>query len=290
MSGAALSGVYMLVVGGLGLYGLRDVSEGLSRYLREAEEVFLEPYTSVLPGFTLEEFERRYGKRPRLLERRDLEEGGGEVVLRAAGGALTVFLTIGNPLVATTHSYLIVEARKRGIETVLLPAPSVIDGVILETGIHVYKIGGVATLVFPEPEYGYYPVSTYEVACKNLERGVHTLLLLDLKVEKGVYMSLSDAAAVLIELEERIGRGVFRDDTLLIGVARAASPDAAVYVERLRGMLDVEPGPPPHTLVVPGLLHESEIEYLSSRWGVEKEVLYSWNSVVKTRYMSTRDT
>ncbi len=280
----------MLVIGGLGLYGLRDITVGLSRYIREADTVFLEPYTSVLPGFTLEEFAETYGKRPRLLRRADLEEGGGEIVLEAASRGLTVFLTIGNPLVATTHSYLIVEARRRGIETVLLPAPSVIDGVILETGLHVYKIGGVATLVFPEPEYGYYPLSTYDIARENLVRGLHTILLLDLKVEEGVYMSLSDAAMVLGELERIVKGGVFEEDTLLIGVERASSPDATVHVKSLRDMMRVEVGPPPYTVVVPGLLHESEIEYLSSRWGVEKEVLLSWNSVVKTRFTSTQGT
>lgn len=276
----------MLVIGGLGLYGFRDVSYGLERYIRDADAVFLEPYTSVLPGFSLEGFKSRFGKTPVILSRKDLEDENGEKVLAEAARGLAVLVTIGNPLLATTHSALVVEAKRRGIDVILLPAASVIDGIILETGLHIYKIGKTATLVYPQPSLGFYPYSTYEAVKENLKRGLHTILLLDLKVEENVYMGLGDAAKLLLELEEKVGENVFDNETLLIGVARATAPDSRVYVEPLSRMRNVDAGPPPHTLIVPGLLHDSEAEYLSARWGVVKEVFSSWNSTVKTKYMS----
>ncbi len=280
----------MLVVGGIGLYGARDITLGLTEYLKRADKVFLEVYTSVAPSFSEDLIKDMFGVEPVLLTRRDLEERGGEPVLRAAETGLAVFVTLGHPLMATTHRMLVVEARRRGIDVVILPAPSVFDGVVSATGLHVYKFGRIATLVYPQPEYGFYPLSTYEALLDDLRRGLHTLLLLDLKVEEGVYMDVPDAARVLLELEEKAGGGVVRGELLIIGVARATAPDGVVAAVRLREVGEVEWGPPPHSIIIPGLLHESEMEYLSIVWGVEREVLDSWNSIVRNEFMYTRDT
>lgn len=280
----------MLIIAGLGLYGLRDISYGLLEWIRKADVVFLEQYTSVLPGFDAEEFSKKIGKRIVLTTRRDIEEMNGEKILHEAKRGVIVFLTIGNPFFATTHVALALRAAQMGINYLILPSVSVFDGIICSLGLQVYKFGKTATLTFPSKEYGFYPHSTYFATLHNLKRGLHTLLLLDLKIEENVFMTIDKAVDVMLTLERLNKKSVFIEENLMIGVARATAPDEKVYIGKIGDAKDVDLGPPPHSIVIPGILHDMEIEYLSTRFGVDKKVLEEWSNRVKTEYLDIQNT
>lgn len=280
----------MLVIAGLGLYGFRDVSYGLMEWIRKANVVFLEQYTSILPGFDVEEFSKWIGKRVVLTTRKDIEEMNGEEILHEAKKGIVVFLTIGNPFYATTHVALVLRAAKMGIDYLIIPSVSVFDGIICSLGLQIYKFGKTATLTFPSEEYGFYPHSTYFTVLDNLRKGLHTLLLLDLKVEENVFMTVDKAVDVMLLLERLNNKGVFDEETLMIGVARATALDEKVYIGKIGDAKDVDLGPPPHSIVIPGILHDMEIEYLSARFGVDKKVLEEWSNRVKTEYLDTQNT
>ncbi|MEM0376562.1 MAG: diphthine synthase [Thermofilum sp.] len=277
----------MLVIAGIGLYGLRDLPLGVIEIARGADRIYLEQYTSLAPGFSLEALEELFGKHVEEVARQDLEEQSGRELLEQARKSTVLLLTFGHPLIATTHTSLVVEARKAGIPVKILPAPSVFDGVICSTGLHVYRFGRPVTLVFPERGRKIYPYTTYAVIRDNLRRGLHTLLLLEIRRQEGVYMDVATAAALLLELEEVFHEHVISEDTLAIGVARATAPDEVVKVGELRELAGEDFGPPPHSVVIPGVLHDSEIEFLSSVHGAPVEVMINWNKHVKKRLEST---
>ena len=267
----------MLVIAGLGLYGLRDVTLGALEYLRKADRVFLELYTSIVPGFRVEDLERLIGKRVTLVRRGDLEGPWLRELIGMAERELVVLLAPGDPFIATTHVSLRLEAAKRGVEVRVLPSPSVVNAVSASTGLDFYKFCRPVTIVRPSP--GYFPSTPYRVLRENLARGLHTLFLLDLDVERGYAMTASEAVDILLELERREGGDVLGEDALLVAVARATSHDEVVAAFTPTQRPDL--GEPPHILVVPGLLNAVEAEALQTLAGAPADLVKRWCSKVR---------
>src|SRR4030066_2416419 len=119
-----------LVFVGLGLNDENGISLRGLKETKDADSAFMEVYTSLLPEFSLKNFEYLSGKKIHVLSRRNLEEENGKVVLDAAENGKTVLLVPGDPFVATTHVALRIDAEKRGVKTRLVHGASVISAVI----------------------------------------------------------------------------------------------------------------------------------------------------------------
>ncbi|MGE5637264.1 MAG: diphthine synthase, partial [Chloroflexota bacterium] len=112
---------------GLGLNDEKGISlQGLEE-TQNADTVFMELYTNLLPEFSLKQFEALSTKKVNILSRSNLEEENGEIVLDAAENGNVVFLVPGDPFVATTHVALRIEAEKRGIKTRVIHGASAIS-------------------------------------------------------------------------------------------------------------------------------------------------------------------
>lgn len=267
----------MLLIVGLGLYDLRDLSLGALNALRRASRVYIELYTSIIPGFKLRELEEVVGKSVRVVSRHQLEGRWMRGLIEEARKEDIALIVPGDPFIATTHIAIKVEAVRRGVEVAVYPAPSIVNAVIASTGLQIYKFGRPVTIVRQTPLYS--PATPYHVLYENLRRGLHTLFFLDLDVEKGYAMSAMEGIGVLRSIEEREGLGVINEHTPFIAVARASSPDEIVRVVRLGEEVDL--GPAPHTLVVPGLLNPVEEEALTLMAGASPHLLSRWREYVK---------
>jgi diphthine synthase len=104
-----------LVLVGLGLYDEKDVSVRGLEEIREADAVFAEFYTSLMPGLSIQKLEEMTGKTVKVITRRVLEEEEGEPIFEAAKNGKAVLLVPGDPLISTTHVDLRISAKKRGI-------------------------------------------------------------------------------------------------------------------------------------------------------------------------------
>ncbi|RLE96563.1 MAG: diphthine synthase, partial [Thermoprotei archaeon] len=267
----------MLVIVGLGLYDLRDLSLGAFDTLRRASKVFVELYTSIVPGFKLEELEKLLGRQVEVVHRHQLEGKWLDELMETAKREDVALVVPGDPFIATTHITIKLEAIKRGIKVAVYPAPSIINAVIASTGLQIYKFGRPVTIVRQTPLYS--PVTPYYVLYENLRRGLHTLFFLDLNVEEGYAMTAVEGVEVLRSIEEREGLGLIDEYTPFIAVARASSPDEVVRVIRLSEKADL--GPAPHTLIVPGLLNPVELEALSLLAGASTDLLSRWHERVR---------
>ena len=85
----------MLVIAGLGLCGLRDLTLGVLEYLRKADRVFVELYTSILPHFDLSKLEELAGKRVTTVRRAELEGAWLRELLNMAEQELVMLLAPG---------------------------------------------------------------------------------------------------------------------------------------------------------------------------------------------------
>lgn len=259
----------MLVFVGLGL-GKDGISLKGLREAQEADAVYAELYTSLMPGLDVKELEQKMGK-PIKIVGRDVVEGNPAEILETAKAKKVAFLVPGDPMVATTHVDLRLRAAKAGIETKMIYAASISSAAAGLVGLQNYKFGPSATISFPDNP----SARPYEILAENFERGLHTMLLLDIG-EGGRAMIASQAIEIMLGLEESLRRGVFTPNTLLVVVARAGSEDAVVRADRTDKLRGQDFGQPPHMLVVPGKLHFIEAEALKFFAGAP-EAAVLWN-------------
>jgi len=252
-----------LVFVGLGLHDEKGISlQGLEE-TKTADHAFIELYTNLLPHFSTKRFEALINKQVRIVSRRDLEEENGALILNAAEKSKTVFLIPGDPFIATTHVALRIEAEKRGIKTRIVHGASVISAIIGLSGLHNYKFGKTVTVPFPENS----SETPYNVIAQNKKLGLHTLCLLDLKVDEKRFLSINEALALLLELEHRRKEGIVTPDTVAVGVARAGSTAPTLKADYIKELVKHDFGDPPQSLIFLGELHFMETEALVSLAG-----------------------
>ncbi|MCD6370979.1 MAG: diphthine synthase [Thermoplasmata archaeon] len=245
----------MLTFVGLGLWSVEDVTMRGKRAIEKADFVFAEFYTSHLMGSKIEELEKYFGKKIRVLSREEVESG--KLILQAALEGNAVLLVAGDPMIATTHVALRIMAEERGIKTKIVHNSSIVTAAPGLLGLQQYKFGRTVSIPFPQENY--FPTSAYDFIYENFSKGLHTLILLDLNPRP---MTANEAIEILEEMESRKKRGIIKENTLLCVVARAGSENPLIRADRLKKLKKEDFGPPLHTLVLPGKLHFAEAEAL----------------------------
>lgn len=244
---------------GIGLFDETDLSLRALEVARSADHVFAEFYTSRLSGASIEELEARLGRSIEVLGREAVEHSPEDVLAAAEGGS-AVLLVAGDPMAATTHVDLRLRAVERGIDARVVHGASIVTAAFTELGLSVYKAGRTTTVEWPHGSY--FPTSPYDVIRGNLEAGLHSLVLLDIRADEGRFMTGTEGCELLLRYEEARGEGVLRDDTPACVVARAGSEDCVRRAGHLSELSQMDFGPPLHSVVVPGELHFMEQEAL----------------------------
>ena len=263
----------MLTFIGLGLYDERSVTVEGREALREADRVFAEFYTSRLVGADVADLEAHHGVDVEVRDRAGVERDP-EPILAAAESGDAAFLTAGDTMISTTHTDLRLRAEERGIDTRVIHGVTAQSAASSLTGLQNYRFGKATTLPFPYAHGGDgVPASVVETIEANRERGLHTVVYLDIKVGTGPtgpdpdheeYMTADVAADLLAD--------GWRDE-LAVVVARAGSPDAVVAADRLSALADREFGDPLHLLVIPGELHHVEADALVGLAGAPESLV-----------------
>lgn len=245
---------------GLGLHDDRGITLAGLEEMRSADVVFAEVYTATLKAGSLERLGQAAGKEVRVLSRAQVEDGS--IILEAAKERRVAFLVVGDPMTATTHVELRLRAIEQGIETAIIFGASVLTAVPGQLGLQHYKFGKTTSLPFPQE--GYMPTSPYEVIAENRSMGMHTMVLLDIRAESGLFMTANQAFQILLDMEKKMGKGLMTENTLVCVVARAGSPDCMARAGRLGDMIKLDFGGPMHTIVIPGNLHFMEEDALKA--------------------------
>src|SRR5437016_10961333 len=165
---------------GLGLNDEKGITlEGLEE-ARRADSVFGEFYTNIMPNLDLKRLEKVIGKKVEVLDRSQLEDEGGRRLLKAASEERVAFLVPGDPLIATTHISLRLSLAKMGIASRVVHAPSIVSAVGGATGLQSYKFGKYCTI----PRYQSLSRYVIDTISANSDRGLHTLILIDVQAGK----------------------------------------------------------------------------------------------------------
>lgn len=257
-----------LVFVGLGLHDEKGISLSGLEEAKTADYVFIELYTSLLPDFSMQRLEALVGKQITVISRSNLEEENGKLVLDAAKKGKAVFLVPGDPFIATTHVTLRIEAAKRGVKTRIIHGASIISAIIGLSGLHNYKFGKTVTVPFPEN----FSETPYNVIAQNKQLGLHTLCLLDLKVDEKRFLTIKEALTMLIQIEQKKKLNIASSDAVAVGVARAGSSAPALKADFVNELLKYDFKEPPQSLIFPGQLHFMEAEALIAFAGAPEKL------------------
>ena len=247
-----------LVFIGLGLNDEKSISLQGIEEAKSAENVFLELYTNYLPNFSTKRLETLIDKKIQLLTRHELEEENGAIIITAAKKGKTAFLVPGDPLIATTHVTLRIEAEKSGVKTRIIHGASIITAIIGLSGLQNYKFGKTVTIPLPEN----LSETPYNVITQNKQLGLHTLCLLDLKINEKRFLTINKALTLLSLIEQKRKEETITPNTIAIGIARAGSNTPTVKADHIKTLQKHDFGEPPQTLIFPGKLHFMETQAL----------------------------
>ncbi|KAK7552495.1 Diphthine synthase [Phyllosticta citricarpa] len=263
----------MLHLIGLGLADETDITVKGLEIVKKAERVYLESYTAILlvDQAKLEAF---YG-RSVIIADREMVESASDSILADADKVDVAFLVVGDPFGATTHTDLVLRARELNIATNAVPNASIMTGIGC-TGLQLYNFGQTISMVFFTDNWR--PASWYDRVVENAAIGLHTLVLLDIKVkepnldmlargkvvyEPPRYMSVAQCAQQMVEIDEERGKGVCGKDALAVGVARVGASDQKIVAGTLEQLSQADLGKPLHSLVLVGRnTHDLERDYL----------------------------
>ncbi|KAI2622315.1 Diphthine synthase [Hypoxylon sp. NC1633] len=283
----------MLYLIGLGLSDETDITVKGLEVVKKASRVYLEAYTSIL--LVDQSILEGYYGRSIVVADREMVESNSDEILHDAQTEDVALLVVGDPFGATTHTDLVLRARELSIPVQTVPNASIMSA-IGATGLQLYNFGQTVSMVFFLDNWR--PASFYDRIKENRKIGLHTLVLLDIKVkeqslenmargrkvyEPPRYMSVGQCAQQMLEVEEEKKEGIYGPDSLAIGAARVGGKSEKFVAGTLKQLCHTDEalGPPLHSLVLLGRrAHELERDYVC-QFAVDKEI---WNAIWNRDY------
>ena len=262
---------------GIGPGDLGHMTERARSVARGCKKRYLEGYTAVLPTEQEALLESVVGPWERMM-RPSVESP--KALLEESRNDSVALLVVGDPMQATTHIDLEARCMEEGIGFEIIPGMSATSLAVSLSGLQSYKFGRQVTLPYP---YGdYLATSPLEMILRNLEGGLHTLVLLDLDptgmgLDLPTPMSPSQAISTLGEMEEKWLEE--RDGLDSTGVKKGAlavnewegvllsdlgTKGQRVFSGSLKEISKVQGGRV-HSLIIPSEMSDNEREAFSRR-------------------------
>jgi diphthine synthase len=240
---------------GIGLKPEHLTVEALNT-LKECDQIFLENYTSEYSEGLITQLQKLIGRNVKGFGRKEVEENMEAILLSSKKNNVALMI-FGNPLTATTHIQLLLDAKKLGVKTKIIPGIS-ISNMIAHSGLDEYKFGRTVTICYHEN--GFEPESFYDQILENKKIGLHTLCLLDIKKDENRLMNCKEAISILNKISENRKS---KNNWIFIGMIAMAGNNQKIIVDKknILDSIEVEKFFP-QSLVIAGNLNEKEKEVL----------------------------
>ncbi len=222
-----------------------DFTLSAAEELKKCKNIYLETYTCPFPEEKINSVEKKLGIGFKRLERGKVES---DFLVNEAGRRPTALVSGGDPLTATTHITLVLEARKKGVEIKVFHNSSVYTAAPGKAGLQIYRFGKTASLVNPRPNYK--PTSSLNIIRENRELGLHSLVLLDTEPQP---MEAAAALEMLAEFE------------YAVVLSRLGHEDERITYGKTEELKNADLGKPPFAIIIPAKkLHPLEEEFLQN--------------------------
>jgi diphthine synthase len=139
--------------------------------------------------------EEYYDKEFIIADREFVESNCQEMLDRALTDDVC-FCVVGDPFGATTHADLFIRCKEMSVDVKVVHNASIINAMGV-CGLMLYRFGEIISVPFFTANWR--PYSFSEKIQYNLERGQHTLCLLDIKVKEPTEESLCSKVKVYME-------------------------------------------------------------------------------------------
>ncbi len=240
----------VFILAGLGLNPF-EIPIGTLKYIKKADYVFLEGYTSLYPYLP-----KIIKEKAKIVDRKFVEEELENFILKNKD-RIIVLLTYGDPLSATTHISLIDFCKRNRIKYKVIQSSSIFNA-IARTGLFLYKFGKAISISF------HYSEVPYDVIKQNKSIDAHTLILLDLDPFENKFLTPKEALERLLEIENRRKENVIDVNEKVIVCQRLGWKDEKIFYENIKDFLKIKWEKPPWCIVIPSNLNPIEREFLEN--------------------------
>jgi len=247
--------------------------------IKKADKVFLEYYTSFYQD-SFEDLSEFIGKKVEICNREVIESQIEDRIIKPAKDETIVLLVIGDPLIATTHTDLLMRSTQLKVETKVYNNVS-IGNFITRTGLQFYKFGKITSIPFFSEKF--MPRTPYLVFQDNFKMGAHSLFLLDLNPSddwqykgKEKFLKAGDALEFMLkipkimleneELEEK-DTTLIDEETPAIICSRLGFDDEEIIFDNISGLIKLDKSrnfKEPLCIIIPGDMHEMELKFLEN--------------------------
>ncbi len=210
--------------------------------LKSCDNAYIETYTNPIDQNRIQNLEQKLGKKIELLSREQLESS---YLVNIAKSKDICLLVSGDPLTATTHITLLIDAKEMGVGVHVIHNSSIYSTAPARCGLQIYRFGKTASLVNPRPNYK--PTSSLEIIRENLKRDLHSLVLLDTEPKP---MEAKNALEMLSEFDSAIV------------LSCVASDEEKIIFGKINEIKNKSLGKAPFTIIIPAKLHPVEEDYL----------------------------
>lgn len=231
---------------GIGLFE-KDIPYRGLKVAKKCASVYLESYTSKLVD--VKALNALIGKEVVLADRELVEKRAEDTILQDCSKGDVAFLVMGDIFSATTHTDLMLRAKKKKIDVKFIHAGSVITAVG-DSGLSLYNFGKITSIPFDNENVK----GPIEVIKNNLVLGYHTLVLFDLDPGGNKFMSVKEALSYLLKADMA--------DEVCVGYGALGSLEPEIKVGKASELVKKEFVKFPQCLVVCGKLGFVEEEAL----------------------------
>ncbi|MGC8669906.1 MAG: diphthine synthase [Candidatus Micrarchaeia archaeon] len=225
--------------------------------IMKKSELYADTYTSNIDTNALNLIEAATGKNISMLSRSDMEENVHVIVGRAKDHDVSIIIG-GDPLIATTHKTIAIEAKKQGVPIEVMHSSSIITVAIGESGLDFYKFGNACTI--PRWHEHYKPVSFYQTLLSNRRSNLHSLMLLDYDSKSSASIPINEAIGILEEAEKVYHNGLINESTKLLALLNLGRPNIKKVYGALGTLKNSKFESGPAVMILPSELADIEIE------------------------------
>ncbi len=235
-----------LILIGMGPGGVSGMTVAALDAAKKADYRRYEAYTALWSDDDLSTLEAEIGEIQKVM-RPEVEDP--VELLQLAKNGIVALLVVGDPLQATTHVDLQLQAKEAGVDCTVIHGISVTGLVTGSIGLSNYRFGRQTTLTYPYG--GWIATSPLEVIALNRIQGLHTLALLDLDpTGEGIGgqapMQPRDAANSMFLMAEKLASVIdeMPDDTNLDRLKIEGCRDICEDIPNLMVVLCTDMGTP----------------------------------------------
>ena len=254
------------------------INKEMFEVIKNSEKVFMEYYTSFYDD-SFEDLSTFLGKDLIIANRELIESKIEDEIINPAKLVDIALLVLGDPLIATTHTDLLLRAKEAGVKTQIYNNVSIANQ-IAKTGLQFYKFGKITSIPFFNEKF--MPRTPYLVFYDNHKIGAHSLFLLDLNPSNDIaykgnrrYLQANEAFDFLLkipkimleneEIEEKDSM-YLDEETPAIICSKLGFKDEKIVYGTIGELSNLDRNinfAEPLCIIIPGDMHEMEIEYLN---------------------------